>query len=48
MNGTRYMPVAPRMVLVPAPFLLLVVVSPNLVDDSLRDYLDVGLKDRRQ
>ncbi len=45
-DGTRYMLVAPHMVIAPGLVLLMVAVSANLVGDSLRDYLDVRLKDR--
>ena len=40
-EGTRYMLVAPHLVLAPACALLLVVLSVNLLGDRLRDYLDV-------
>ncbi len=40
-DGTRYMLVAPHMVLVPGITLWLVVMSINLLGDRLRDYLDV-------
>ena len=40
-EGTRYMLVAPHLVLVPASAILLVVLSVNLIGDRLRDRLDV-------
>ena len=40
-DGTRYMLVAPHMVLVPGLALLLVVLAVNLLGDRLRDRLDV-------
>ena len=40
-DGTRYMLVAPHMVLVPGIALWLVVMSVNLLGDRLRDNLDV-------
>jgi len=40
-DGTRYMLVAPHMVLVPGIALLLVVLSVNLLGDRLRDRMDV-------
>ena len=40
-EGTRYMLVAPHLVLVPAATLLAVVLSVNLLGDRLRDRLDV-------
>lgn len=40
-DGTRYMLVAPHMVLVPGVALWLVVMSVNLLGDRLRDHLDV-------
>lgn len=40
-DGTRYMLVAPHMVLVPGIALLLVVLSVNLLGDRLRDWMDV-------
>lgn len=40
-DGTRYMLVAPHMVLVPGSALMLVVLSVNLLGDRMRDYLDV-------
>lgn len=39
-DGTRYMLVAPHMVLVPGVALLLVVLAVNLLGDGLRDRLD--------
>ena len=40
-DGTRYMLVAPHMVLAPGIVLILVVLSVNLLGDQLRDKLDV-------
>lgn len=40
-DGTRYLLVAPHMVLVPGIALMLVVLAINLLGDWLRDYLDV-------
>lgn len=40
-DGTRYMLVAPHMVLAPGLALMAVVLSANLVGDRLRDWLDV-------
>lgn len=40
-DGTRYLLVAPHMVLIPGVALMLVVLSVNLLGDRLRDYLDV-------
>lgn len=40
-DGTRYMLVAPHLVLAPGLTLMLVVMSINLVGDRLRDWLDV-------
>lgn len=40
-DGTRYLLVAPHMVLIPGIALMLVVLSVNLLGDRLRDYLDV-------
>lgn len=42
-DGTRYLLVAPHLVLVPGAAIFLVVLSVNLVGDSLRDRLDVRL-----
>jgi peptide/nickel transport system permease protein len=47
-DGTRYMLVAPHMVLVPGVALSLVVLSANLVGDRLRDHLDVRLRQRQR
>ncbi|MBL1259537.1 MAG: ABC transporter permease [Thiotrichaceae bacterium] len=46
-DGTRYMLVAPHMVLVPGIALMLVVLSVNLLGDRLRDWLDVRSRDRK-
>jgi peptide/nickel transport system permease protein len=40
-DGTRYLLVAPHMVLVPGIALMLVVLAANLLGDQLRDRLDV-------
>ncbi|HSS65167.1 MAG TPA: ABC transporter permease [Gammaproteobacteria bacterium] len=40
-SGTRYMLVAPHLVVLPSVALMLVVLSVNLLGDSLRDRLDV-------
>lgn len=40
-DGTRYMLVAPHMVLVPGLALMLVVLAVNLLGDQLRDWADV-------
>lgn len=40
-DGARYMLVAPHMVLAPGLALMLVVLSVNLLGDSLRDWMDV-------
>ena len=40
-DGTRYMLVAPHMVLAPGVAIMLVVLAVNLLGDSLRDWLDV-------
>ena len=40
-EGSRYMLVAPHLVLMPAFALLIVVLSVNLLGDQLRDWLDV-------
>ncbi|MCP4042995.1 MAG: ABC transporter permease [Gammaproteobacteria bacterium] len=45
-DGTRYMLVAPHMVLIPGIVLMLVVLSVNLLGDRLRDYMDVKYKKR--
>jgi len=42
-EGTRYMLVAPHLVLIPSVVLMLMVLSVNLLGDALRDYLDVRL-----
>lgn len=42
-DGTRYLLVAPHMVLVPGVALMLVVLAINLLGDRLRDRLDVRL-----
>ncbi|MFQ5469012.1 MAG: ABC transporter permease [Gammaproteobacteria bacterium] len=40
-DGTRYMLVAPHMVLIPGITLMLIVLSVNLLGDRLRDLMDV-------
>lgn len=40
-DGTRYMLVAPHMVLAPGVVLMLVVLSVNLLGDRMRDWIDV-------
>jgi len=46
-DGTRYMLVAPHMVLAPGLALLLVVLAVNLLGDRLRDRLDVRGRDEK-
>lgn len=46
-DGTRYMLVAPHMVLVPGIALMLVVLAVNLLGDQLRDRLDVRAGGRK-
>jgi peptide/nickel transport system permease protein len=43
-DGTRYMLVAPHMVLAPGVAIMLVVLSVNLLGDRLRDWMDVRAK----
>ena len=43
-DGTRYMLVAPHMVLAPGLTLMLVVLATNLLGDRLRDYMDVRVR----
>ena len=45
-DGTRYMLVAPHMVLAPGVAVFLVVLSVNLLGDALRDRMDVRLQER--
>jgi peptide/nickel transport system permease protein len=40
-DGTRYLLVAPHMVIVPGVTMVLVVLAVNLLGDRLRDRLDV-------
>ncbi|MEX2515844.1 MAG: ABC transporter permease [Gammaproteobacteria bacterium] len=47
-DGTRYMLVAPHMVVVPGLAVFLIVLSVNMLGDQLRDRLDVQLLTRRQ
>jgi peptide/nickel transport system permease protein len=42
-DGTRYLLVAPHMVLAPGLALMLVVLAVNIMGDRLRDYLDVRI-----
>ncbi len=43
-DGTRYMLVAPHMVIVPGLTLCLVVLSVNMLGDKLRDWMDIRIK----
>ena len=43
-EGTRYLLVAPHLVLAPGIALMLVVLAVNLIGDQWRDYLDVRSK----
>lgn len=45
-DGTRFMLVAPHMVLIPGVSLMLVVLSINLAGDQLRDWMDVKIRPR--
>ena len=47
-DGTRYMLVAPHLVLVPGIALMIVVLSVNLLGDRLRDWLDIRSRFRIQ
>ncbi|MDT7043170.1 ABC transporter permease [Candidatus Nitronereus thalassa] len=47
-DGTRYMLVAPHMVIAPGLALMLVVLAVNLLGDWLRDWLDVKLQTRKE
>lgn len=47
-DGTRYMLVAPHLVLVPGLALMSVVLAVNLAGDRLRDYLDVKMNTLQQ
>ena len=40
-DGTRYMLVAPHLVIIPGLTLMAVVLAANLLGDWLRDWLDV-------
>ena len=44
-EGTRYMLVAPHLVILPSMALMLVVLSVNMLGDTLRDHLDVRTKE---
>jgi len=46
-EGTRYLLVAPHLVLAPGIGLMLVVLSVNLIGDQWRDYLDVRSRNHR-
>jgi len=46
-DGTRYLLVAPHLVLAPGIAMLLVVLAVNLLGDRLRDHLDVRSRTRR-
>jgi len=46
-EGTRYLLVAPHLVLAPGIALMLVVLAVNLIGDQWRDYLDVRSKSHR-
>jgi len=45
-DGTRFMLVAPHMVLAPGVAVFLVVLAVNLSGDALRDKMDVRLRER--
>jgi len=47
-DGTRYMLVAPHMVVAPGLALMLVVLAVNLLGDWLRDWLDVKSQTRKE
>jgi len=47
-DGTRYMLVAPHMVIAPGLALMFVVLAINLLGDSLRDWLDVKSQTRKE
>ncbi len=47
-DGTRYMLVAPHMVIAPGLALMFVVLAVNLLGDWLRDWLDVKGKSRKE
>jgi peptide/nickel transport system permease protein len=46
-EGTRYLLVAPHLVLAPGIALMLVVLAVNLIGDQWRDYLDVKARHNR-
>ena len=46
-EGTRYLLVAPHLVLAPGIALMLVVLAVNLIGDQWRDYLDVRSKSQK-
>jgi len=43
-DGTRYMLVAPHMVIMPGLAIMMVVLAVNLLGDRIRDRLDVRLR----
>ena len=45
-DGTRYMMVAPHMVIIPAITISVVVLSVNLLGDRLRDHMDIKANTR--
>ncbi len=47
-DGTRYLLVAPHLVLVPGLALFIVVLAVNLAGDRLRDRLDVRMREARR
>jgi len=47
-DGTRYMLVAPHMVLVPGLALMAIVLAVNLLGDQLRDWIDVKTRVKRK
>jgi peptide/nickel transport system permease protein len=46
-DGTRYMLVAPHLVMAPGLALMMVVLAVNLMGDWIRDWLDVKLNNQR-
>ena len=47
-DGTRYMLVAPHMVLMPGLAIMMVVLAVNLLGDRIRDRLDVRIKENNE
>jgi len=47
-DGTRYMLVAPHMVIAPGLILMMIVLAVNLMGDRARDWLDVRSRERRE